>query len=542
MTMPIDKTKVLVIGLDGATFDLISPWVEKGYLPNLKRAIGQGTSGKLFSTIPPISAPAWTSFLTGKNPANHGIFAFRTYDLSHYTSYNETLVNSSFFAGTTMVDYISSQDFKVGMIALPITYPPWQINGFIVSGFPTPRSINYSYPPNFADKYGNLSLPTDFPIFSQKKKIRVANSMLKARLLLTIEAIKSNEYDFIAVVFTNPDMAHHHFWYTLDSQSPGDNVVLQQYQEVDQALGRLLECVPEDTLVIIMSDHGGGPSQSRFFNTNFWLSQMGWLKVHSSKIATSEFLFKTSAWLKDHTPFKEYFKRYLPKRMRQEFSYRVQNISIIDWSKTKAYRVPMSPPVEGIHINVYGRQPKGIINKGDEYEESRNKIIEQLKRLKDPETQEPLVTGAFKREELYSGRYLERAPDIVFFLNLRYKGGAGMKKLISLVPKYDLKMWSGNHTMNGIFIACNSQYVKKREIIKGAQIIDIAPTILFYMGVPIPNDMDGNVLREMFKKIFIDKNPIRKTEFETASPKEERLTEKEEEDMRKKLEGLGYLS
>jgi len=536
------KRKVLVIGLDGATFDLIHPWMKEGKLPNLEKMINQGTSGKLFSTIPPISAPAWTSFLTGKNPANHGIFAFRTYELTKYTCYDETLVNSSFFAGTTMADYISSQGFKVGMVGLPLTYPPWRINGFMVSGFPTPRSINYSCPPNFADKYGNLSLPTDYPIFSQKKKIKVANAMLKARLLLAVDALNSREYDFIAVVFTNPDMMHHHFWHTLSCQDPEDNVVFQQYQEVDKALGSLVECITDDTLVIIMSDHGGGPSQIKFFNTNFWLSQIGLLKPLSWKIALSEFFYQIFAWIKDHTPFKEYFKRYLPKRMRQEFSYRVQNISLIDWSNTKAYRVPMSPPVEGIHINLKGRQPKGVVSKVDEYDQLRNIIIEQLRALNDPETQRPLVTEAFKREEIYSGRYLERAPDIVFFLNSRFKGGAGMKKLITSVPKYDLKMWSGNHTMNGIFIACNSPSVKRGEIIKGAQIIDIAPTILFYMGIPIPSDIDGRVLKEAFKQSFVDKNPIRTIEFETPLVKEKKLAEEEEKDMRKKLKGLGYLS
>jgi predicted AlkP superfamily phosphohydrolase/phosphomutase len=538
----MEKRKVLVIGLDGATFDLIYPWVKEGKLPHLKKTMSQGTRGELNSTIPPISAAAWTSFLTGKNPANHGIFAFRTYDLSAYSCYDETLANSSFFAGTTIADYINSQGLSAGLISLPLTYPPWAINGFIIAGFPTPRSINYSYPPDFADKYGKLSLPTDFPIFSEQKKIKVANSLLEARLSLALDEIKSGKHHFIAVVFNNSDIAHHHFWRTLDSDNLKENIVLKQYQIMDQAVGRLLDSTPDDYLIIIMSDHGGGPSPTKFFNTNFWLSQMGWLAPIPSKIGMSEFLAQIFAWMKDHTPFKEYFKRYLPRRIRQEFSLRVQNISLIDWSNTKAYRVPMSPPVEGIHINVKGRQPKGIISEGSEYEELRNEIIQELQMLKDPESNQPLVTEAYKREEIYSGRYLNRAPDIVFFLNAFFKGGAGMKKLISPVPKYDLKMWSGNHTMNGIFIACNSEDVKKEEIIEGAQIIDLAPTILFYMGLPIPSEMDGKVLTNIFSQDFLEKHSIRHRHLTATTIKYKELTKAEEDDMRKKLKGLGYLS
>jgi predicted AlkP superfamily phosphohydrolase/phosphomutase len=538
----VKKRKVLVIGLDGATFDLIYPWAKAGKLPHIKKTMSEGTRGELYSTIPPISAAAWTSFLTGRNPANHGIFAFRTYDLSKYSCYNETLVNSSFFAGTTIADYINLQGLSAGLISLPITYPPWTINGFIIAGFPTPRSINYSYPPDFADKYGRLSLPTDFPIFSEHKKIKVANSLLEARLNVTLDEIKSGKHHFIAVVFNNSDIAHHHFWHTLDSDNIEENIVLQQYQIMDQAVGRLLESTPDDYLIIIMSDHGGGPSPIKYFNTNFWLSQMNWLAPIPSKIGMSEFLAQILAWMKDHIPLKEYFKRYLPRRIRQEFSFRVQNISLIDWSKTKAYRVPMSPPVEGIHINVKSRQPKGIIREGPEYEELRNKIIQELQMLKDPESNQPLVTEVYKREEIYSGRYMNRAPDIVFFLNAVFKGGAGMKQLISPVPKYDLKMWSGNHTMNGIFIACNSDYIKREKVIEGAQIIDLAPTILFYMGFPIPNEMDGKVLTNIFSQDFLEKHPIRHTQLTTKTTKYKELTKAEEDDMRKKLKGLGYLS
>jgi predicted AlkP superfamily phosphohydrolase/phosphomutase len=452
------------------------------------------------------------------------------------------LVNSSFFAGTTIADYISFQELQAGLISFPLTYPPWSINGFIVAGFPTPQSINYSNPANLADKYGKLSLPTDFPIYSQKKKTRVSLSLVEARLALTLDSIAKGNYHFIGVVLNNLDIAHHHFWHTLDSDDPGKNIVLKEYQIADRAVGRLIDAMPEDSLIIIISDHGGGPSPTTFFNTNFWLSQMGWLTPIHSKITVSECIYHIFAWLKDHVPFKEYFKRYLPLRLRQEFSFRVQNISSVDWSRSKAYRVPMSPPVEGIHINVKGRQPKGIVQNNDEYERLREKIIKELLLIKDSKNQKPLVTKVFKREEIYSGEYLERAPDIVFFLDPRYRGGAGMKELITPVPKYDLKMWSGNHTMNGIFIAYQSHSVNKGKVIKGAQIIDIAPTILFYMGLPIPGDMDGKILVDIFEQSFLDENLVQHIKSISAAYKREKLSESEEEDMRKKLKGLGYLS
>jgi len=169
------RIKVLVIGVDGATFDLILPWTEEGKLPTFKRLINKGIWGVLRSTFPPVSAPAWGSFMTGLNPGKHGIFGFAGYDAKDYPSstyLSGKLANSSAFSGKTVFDIASSYGIKVGAIKVPITYPPWRVNGIMISGQPTPdeRKI-FSYPPNLFRSFGKISIytPDEFQTLDPNK-------------------------------------------------------------------------------------------------------------------------------------------------------------------------------------------------------------------------------------------------------------------------------------------------------------------------------------------------------------------------------------
>ena len=127
--------KVICIGLDGATFDLIRPWLSKGKLPNIGRIIKDGVWGELESVIPPVSAPAWTSFMTGKNPGKHGIFGFKK---EKQGTYEELFVNRKLIKSETLWKCLSDVGKKVIVINVPLTYPPEEINGYLMSGMDTP--------------------------------------------------------------------------------------------------------------------------------------------------------------------------------------------------------------------------------------------------------------------------------------------------------------------------------------------------------------------------------------------------------------------
>ncbi len=143
--------KVLVLGLDGATPELLERWVEEDKLPYLKQIMQKGIYGKLRSVYPPISPAAWTTFATGYNPGKHGTYDFRDYDTRRYSCFADTIVDSNAFAGKSIWDLVGAAGKKVGVVTVPVTYPAWKVNGFMVSGYPTPDTgKNFTYPPELA--------------------------------------------------------------------------------------------------------------------------------------------------------------------------------------------------------------------------------------------------------------------------------------------------------------------------------------------------------------------------------------------------------
>jgi predicted AlkP superfamily phosphohydrolase/phosphomutase len=229
----------------------------------------------------------------------------------------------------------------------------------------------------------------------------------------------------------------------------------------------------------------------------------------------------------------------LPKAVRNKVRQVSFNVTAIDWAATKAYRFPMSPPAEGLVINVSGRQAQGIVAPGDEYERLRESLMNQVIRLEDPEMGQPMVERVYKREELYNGEFMYRAPDLVILFRDGYMGGKGLQA--PLLTPHPIGKLSGHHSSEGIFLARGPE-IKKNHRIDGAHILDLAPTILYALDVPIPRDMDGKVLQDIFRESFLQDRPITFSEpLGTSREREKELTAEEEENIREKLRGLGYL-
>jgi predicted AlkP superfamily phosphohydrolase/phosphomutase len=224
-------------------------------------------------------------------------------------------------------------------------------------------------------------------------------------------------------------------------------------------------------------------------------------------------------------------------------SQTMMNLDAIDWKCTRAYRFPMYPPVEGIMINVAGRQPEGCVQPGEEYEALRTRILEELRSLREPTTGEPIVLEAYRREELYHGERLETAPDIIVVTQDCYKGGTGIDELISEVPLEVISKLSGVHRMDGIILA-QGPHIRRDARVEGANIIDVAPTILYALGMPIPSDMDGKPLMDLFEDAHTQQTIASYTDerkVEDVATDEYGYSEEEEESVRLKLEALGYL-
>ncbi len=221
----------------------------------------------------------------------------------------------------------------------------------------------------------------------------------------------------------------------------------------------------------------------------------------------------------------------------------MMNLDAIDWKHTKAYRFPMYPPVEGIMINVIGRQAEGCVQAGEEYEALRTQILEEVRKLQEPGTDESIVLEAYRREELYHGERLETAPDIIIVTKDCYKGGTGIDELISEVPLDVISKLSGVHRMDGIILA-QGPHIRRNGLIVGAGIIDVAPTVLYALGMSIPSDMDGKTLTGLFEDAYTQQTSASYTDerkVEDVASDEYGYSEEEEESVRLKLEALGYL-
>lgn len=557
--MEINK-KIIVIGLDGATFDLINPLIKQGKLPNLEKLIKGGASGELKSTIPPVSAAAWISFFTGKNPGSHGAFNFRTFDLKKYSSFNEDFVTTDSIPVETIFEILSRHNLRVGSLGVPMTYPPLKVNGFMIaSGVPL-TVINEStvYPPELLKKIGKFEMPAKIGRENRDYFLSYMTENLNKHLEISEKMLKEEEYSFFMVGFANTDWAIHQYWEYSDPAFPTydkniaekyKKVIEEQYIAVDKAVGRLMSYADSDTLLMVMSDHGAGSAPTKCLNINTWLKKAGFLKTRGSFSififnALGKFVKYARDKLSRYKTLKIFLILALPRKIKENISSLRLNTKNIFWKETKAYWVPFIPMFDGIVINKKGKQPSGIVEDEKEYEKLRNHIIEGLLKINDPITGQPVVSNVFKKEEVYRGKFIDNAPDLIVMFKEGYTGnGKFSSNLIESIEKSSLSNSSGYHRLNGIFIAYGNG-VKENEKITGAEIIDLAPTILYFLDLEIPSDMEGKILKDIFRPDFIAKF---KEKYEAGREKNlmgqgsPHLGDEEREKIKKVLGGLGYL-
>ena len=488
--------KVIIIGLDGATFDLIKPWVDDGKLPCLGKLMRNGVWGNLKSVIPSMSGPAWVSFMTGKNPGKHGILGFTIY--ADKDEEQSQLISSLHVKDETLWQVLSSKGKRVGVMNVPITYPPQKVNGFLISGFMTPPSaMVFTYPeelkqsiPDYRiglrhgrqrDTGGTISIKAQ----NELSIIEEQHDIAERRTSAAVELMNRWDPDFFMVVFKGTDDMQHFFW-------GREDILLEYYLRIDRSIDRILAQCGKDTDIFIISDHGFGPAATRLFSTNVWLKQAGLLKrkrdLKSSLIRAAAHL----AWdLNRRTRLR---KRLPPSRVSAVRKAVRQGLS---WKETMAYGRKLSG-IAAININLRGREPQGIVELGQEYEDLRDKIIGRLRSLKDPETGETVMAEVHRNDELYRGPKLDEVPDIIGVPNRKYYVNS------SLFSKSIFSDYSpgnpGHHyaQVNGILIASGPD-IKPGDKIEGARLIDVTPTVLHIMGLPVPQDMDGRVLNELFK-------------------------------------------
>lgn len=492
-------TKVIVIGIDGGTWRIIGDLIDKGKLPAISKLVKEGCSGNLESSIPSATFPGWKCYSTGKNPGKLGVYGWMNVDIKNKRIiYND----STSFKSKELWDYSKVYGIKCGIIDMPTTYPTKEINGFMVS-HSVFETKDYTYP-----KELEIELKQKFdycltPRYLYKEDMDLAIEECKEVTKKRFEIAKylMNKYnpDFLHVTVFYSDHLQHYYWKYMENKDPQyGNVIEDFYIFVDNEIKSLLELSrSDDTHVILMSDHGFKPLRGEFSTTE-WYIRKGYIKIKSraillrcmhriglndDNIISLLNKIKITGYLKRHLPANIQFKLYslIPDKRGVIGKSGFAGDALIDWNKSKMICI------QGNFINT------NVIN-DNEYEHFRDKVIAELYSIKDPRNGKRLFKNIYKREELYKGSYLDRAPDIVLVTNDKYIEGSSFGKKLWNFEKLG---WSAHHDLYGIF--CISGPGIKKGYEKDAKIYDLAPTILHIFGLPIPNDMDGKVLTEIFE-------------------------------------------
>ena len=508
------KARVLVIGLDGATFDLIKPWAAEGRLPTLARLMDGGAHGSLHSTIPPMTGPAWTTFATGVNPGKHDLYDWIAREAGTYHFLPTTALDCK---TPTVYELLSQVGRSVCVMNVPMTFPPKPVNGVVVSGLPAPDlESGVTYPETLLDEIrenvGDYILYPDPGQAYSDSGIDAFLNRLYRTTDLRVETLNylrgRDDWDFAMVVFNGTDTISHAMWKFMDSSHPlhdpakakkYGNAIRDYYSYVDAKLAAIVDELDDDTTLIIMSDHGFGPFH-KFIHVNNWLMDQDFMAVKPGALAG----LKHRMFRLGFSPMNVYntlmalglgsLKREVVRGQGQGLMKTLfLSFDDVDWSRTKAYSLGN---VGQIRINVAGREPFGCVARGEEYEAVRDDIIARLYRMTDPKTGEQVVEQVYRREEIYAGPYLDDAPDIVFIpRRLEYFGFGeyefGSHKIIEPMQRGI----SGTHRLNGIFIAYGAR-VRAGAATHDAHLVDLAPTILHLMDEAVADHMDGRVLTE----------------------------------------------
>ena len=494
--------RVLVIGLDGATFDVLRPMMDSGRLPRLKGALDRGASGTLYSTVPPITPAAWTTFLTGKQPGRHRILDFESYDV--YTGHIQLNSSQRVQHVRNLWQILSDKGLKVGSVNVPMTYPPMPVNGFVVTGFETPGpESQFAYPPELRtqilERWPDPTLRSKWKGGSNcddksfgENLAYVANSFRQG-VDMTVSLGDRFGWDALMVVFKLVDNLQHKTWKYLDRRFAERNprrteLTRQCFEKMDAAVGELMDyAAGHDAAVMIVSDHGHGSQDGKCF-PNRLLEKWGYLKLRGSLARAAG---RT----------RRIVDRFYDKSKRTIVPiHDIERHVPVDFAGTRAC-VMHAGNAGFLFINLKGRQPTGIVEPAD-YERIRDDLIARFRgedsRVRAPwgETIE-LFPEVYKPEELYNVSR-EDEPWLPDLLLIQHETLAVVRRLYGrkVVAWDSYAKLEGTHRKEGIFFAAGPGVRHNSSIT--AQLGDCAPTILALLGQRIPDDMEGRVLKEVF--------------------------------------------
>lgn len=525
------------IGLDGATFTVLDPLMDRGVMPNLRSIVDRGTRAILRSIIPPLTPPAWTSMMTGKRPGQHGVFDFfqkESVDSEYFQFSNSQDVQSA-----TIWSLASDAGKRIISLNFPLMFPPPEVNGSVVPGgwIPWKQLRLGCYPPGLFDRLKSL------PTFNAQEL--AFDMTLEAK---AIEGCEENEYadwirlherreerwldildylmasepaELVAIMFDGVDKLQHLCWRFLDPAYVPANptsweaeiIVLcdDYFRRLDKMIGRIIDLAGDGATIVLGSDHGFGPTEDIFY-VNSWLAQEGFL-----------------AWADDQ----QSASGEIPM---VGFGQMTRHVYQLDWTRTRAYAA--TPSSQGIHIVTH--PPDAAAMSRAEYLAVRDGIVAKLLELRNPRTGNPYVSKVWTKEEAFSGPFDAVAPD----LTLTLADGAAISILRSDTIFAQRPEPRGNHRWDGIFVAAGPS-IRRGASVDELSLLDLAPTLLYSLGVPIPDDVTGELPRRIFDEESLRQRPPRYADvasrIQNVAEIDAGIDEEAEATILKRLRALGYV-
>ncbi len=483
--------QLVVIGLDGATWEVLDPWLEAGKLPNLKALRDASSYGTLNSILPTLSPPAWTTAVTGVNPGRHAIYDFQK-KLSGETSIVSETANSR--RSEPIWNYLKGKGLRTCVVNVPMTDPPDEVDGVMVAGFPHVDDFNFVYPrerQKDVEAMGYLRDRMEMKLPTGEEQTVLDSLLLvqERRFELAEKLFAEERWDLFWVVFTQTDRVQHLYWKFSDPEHPDYNeadarrygdAIEQVWTRCDALLGRFLQIIPEDAWILVLSDHGFGP-------------------IHRE--------VRLGNLLRDP----DY-------GFTEEEAFDVFSLDRSDASRIYIRQKLMDSQAK--------RSPESA-------KRLQAKIKDVLERLQDPETGEDPIQAVYERSSIFAGSELEKAPNLTVQTKRGWFVSLGDVEDDFQMPVFGdpQSSLSGWHLLNGVFMLRGpGAAVGSRPASEIYSLLDIVPTCLYVMDQTVPEDLDGDVMTGAVTPAFLSQQEVKMGGF--IASEDRRLTKEEEEQIR----------
>lgn len=496
--------RTVIFGIDGLTFRVLHPLMERGELPNFRKVRDGGCEAILESKYPPLTPPAWTSLSTGLKPARHGVFDFWTYDDEQEPGKaRKARVLTRRRGGKAIWNIMSEYGKQVIVVNVPATYPPEPVNGIMISGYMTPgTSVDFTYPSSFKEELfqiaPNYQIDLEVNAYERLKTMGKVEPLVDAivgmteeRIKLMMHLLKEKPWDFCYLAFIGADRLQHPLWEEVSALNERTN---DYFRQMDSALGQILDMLEPDDHLFIVSDHGFG-GHSSYFDINEYLYSKGLLALGGS--------FETSRRRSGRaTRFRQIVTRLGLRSLARKVKRSLKTVGMwappnfeagldrpalddVDWEKTLAY----VPSFSGF--------PSGyadIFLNPDFDAERVAALRDDLNQMKDPKNGQPLIDAIYSTEVYGAGQFAPREPHLLLLPNdgITFRVELGNEQLWENLGKA-----FGSHQKNGVLYAYGPSF-KRGFQAPNAEIYDVVPTLLRAMNLPFPCEFDGRVLDELF--------------------------------------------